>query len=159
MQLMLQLVVQPSWDAVVDNMKINEIITEDDFDDQAADDMIEDDAVHRGDDILVTTLDYLSHRAQGKHLVPKVRADSLINMVQNTGHPEFNFDTLDAAFNSNNLVKSLIDKIEDGKNGVKYVYLSGTHDEQDKADEQTDHSEKAEKTVGSMAKRALKTRE
>lgn len=139
-------------------MRITEVITED------FDDMIEDDADDRGDANLITALEFLRNRAGNKHLVPKVRADALINMVQNTGHPEFNFAALDAAFKSNDVVKNLIQKIEDDQNGAKYVYLSNIDPT---ANQDADGSEQGaaglgpknpEKTVSSMATRALDKR-
>ena len=80
-------------------------------------------------------------------------------MVQNTGHPEFNFAALDASFKSNDQVKNLIKKIEDDQNGVKYVYLVSADpmvDTSEVGDEAgAEGSTQPEKTVDSMAKRAL----
>lgn len=138
-------------------MRINEVILESSFDD-----IIEDDADDRGDSNLITALEFLRNRAGNSHLVPKVRADALINMVQNTGHPEFNFAALDASFKSNDKVKNLIKKIEDDQNGVKYVYLVSIDPMVDTSEvgdgAGPEGSTQPEKTVDSMAKRALSKR-
>ena len=47
--------------------------------------MIEDEADDRGDSNLIAALSFLQNRSANQHLVPKVRVDALINMVQNTG--------------------------------------------------------------------------
>ena len=48
-------------------------------------DIIEDDTEDRGDDNLITALTFLRNKSRDQHLNPKVRVDSLINMVKNTG--------------------------------------------------------------------------
>lgn len=138
-------------------MRITEVILESSFDD-----IIEDDADDRGDANLITALEFLRNRASDTHLVPKVRADALIGMVQNTGHPEFNFAALDASFKSNDKVKNLIKKIEDDQNGVKYVYLISVDPAVDTSEvgdgAGPEGSTQPERTVDSMAKRALSKR-
>jgi hypothetical protein len=129
-------------------------LVEDDFDD-----MIEDDADTRGDANLITALEFLRNRAGNNHLVPKVRADALINMVQNTGHPEFNFAALDAAYKSNDTVKNLIKSIDDDDRGTKYVFLNSVDPAVDtsggEGEEGGPELTQPEKTVSSMASRAL----
>lgn len=134
-----------------------QILAEDDFDD-----MIEDDADSRGDANLITALEFLRNRAGNNHLVPKVRADALINMVQNTGHPEFNFAALDSAYKSNDKVKNLIKNIEDDERGTKYVFLNSVDPAVDTSEvgdgAGPEGSTQPERTVDSMAKRALSKR-
>ena len=48
-------------------------------------DIIEDDTDDRGDDNLITALQFLRNKSKDMHLTPKVRVDSLIGMVKNTG--------------------------------------------------------------------------
>ena len=138
-------------------MQVKEIILESDFDD-----IIEDEADTRGDANLITALEFLRNRSRDKHLVPKVRTDSLINMVRNTGQEEFSLDALLDAFKTNDTVKGLIKDIKDDANGNKYVYL------QTFADENSDDvslldpdapKTPPEKTVASMAKRAASKRD
>lgn len=121
-------------------------------------DIIEDDADSRGDANLITALEFLRSRGQQKHLVPKVRVDSLIQMVQNTGHKEFNFEALQGAFKTNDTVKGLVKDIKDDANGVKYVYLTGFDDSEDDALGGDAAQTAPEKTVASMANRALDKR-
>jgi hypothetical protein len=67
-------------------MRLNEFSTKE------IDEVLEDDADSRGDANLITALEFLRNRSHDRHLVPKVRVDSLINMVKGTGHNEFNLD-------------------------------------------------------------------
>lgn len=149
-------------------MRIKEVIFED-----FGPDIIEDDADSRGDANLITALEFLRNQAGNKHLVPKVLAKSLIDMVQRSGHPEFNFAALDDAYKTNDAVKNLIKKIEDDQNGDKYVYLSSMDPSEDPAmggadpmggDVNADMGggtgvvPATDKTVSSMAKSALSKR-
>lgn len=133
-------------------MRLNE------FSGQGYEDIIEDDADSRGDANLITALEFLRSRGQEKHLVPKVRVDSLIQMVQNTGHKEFNFEALAGAFKTNDTIKGLIKDIKDDANGVKYVYLTGFDDAEDQELGSDAPKTAPEKTVSSMANRALDKR-
>ena len=128
-----------------------------DFDDS----IIEDEADSRGDANLITALEFLRNRSHDSHLVPKVRVDSLINMVKGTDQSEFNLDSLLGAFKTNETVKSLIKDIKDDEHGVKYVYLKTFSD--DNADDSPtlasgSMAANPEKTVDAMAQRALKNR-
>jgi hypothetical protein len=125
------------------------------------DDIIEDEADSRGDANLITALEYLRNRSHDRHLVPKVRVDSLIGMVKGTGKEEFNLDGLLGAFKTNETVKSLIKDIKDDEHGVKYVYLKQFAD--DTADDSPtlasgSRAANPEKTVDAMAQRALTKR-
>lgn len=128
-----------------------------DFDDS----IIEDEADSRGDANLITALEFLRQRSHDSHLVPKVRVDSLINMIKGTDQSEFNLDSLLGAFKTNETVKSLIKDIKDDEHGVKYVYLKTFSD--DKVDDTPtlasgSAAANPEKTVDAMAQRALKNR-
>jgi len=128
-----------------------------DFDDS----IIEDEADSRGDANLITALEFLRQRSHDSHLVPKVRVDSLINMIKGTDQSEFNLDSLLGAFKTNETVKSLIKDIKDDEHGVKYVYLKTFSDDKvDDAPTLASGSAAAnpEKTVDAMAQRALKNR-
>lgn len=133
----------------------------DEFSDKMADDIIEDEADARGDANLITALEFLRNRSHDRHLVPKVRVDSLIEMIKNTGQQEFNLDSLLGAFKTNETVKNLIKDIKDDKHGVKYVYLKTfTDDNSDDSPTLASGSRamNPEKTVDAMAQRALKNR-
>lgn len=139
-------------------MRWSEIINESDIDD-----MIEDEAETRGDSVLITTLEELRNRAHG-HSVPRVRVDSLVNLVKRLpGGEMFNAEALESARKSNEAVKNLISDIKDDENGIKYVYLSPVEDAfggEETGDATADAANKTapEKTVSSMANRALGNR-
>jgi hypothetical protein len=123
--------------------------------------MIEDEADARGDSVLLTALDELRNRAHG-HMVPRVRADSLINLIKKLpGGEMFNAEALENARKSNEAVKNLITDIKDDENGVKYVYLK-TFDDDGFGDTEeigdTAGETAPEKTVSQMANRALGNR-
>jgi hypothetical protein len=122
-------------------------------------DIIEDDTEDRGDDNLVTALTFLRNKSRDQHLNPKVRVDSLINMVKNTGADLFNLDSLTQAFKQNQSVKNLIKDIKDDEQGVKYVFLKTFSD--DDVEEETaiaygTQQDNPDKVVSQMADRALK---
>lgn len=136
-------------------MRLNEFSTKE------IDEVLEDDADSRGDANLITALEFLRNRSHDRHLVPKVRVDSLINMVKGTGHNEFNLDNLLGAFKTNESVKSLIKDIKDDEHGVKYVYLKQFSDDTSNDSPTLASGSRAanpEKTVDAMAQRALTKR-
>ena len=136
-------------------MRINEVITED-----IIDDVLEDEADGRGDANLLTTLEFLRNRAHDTHIQPRIRVDSLINLVQGTGEQQFNLENLLAAYKDNPDVKNLIKDIKDDSTGVKYVYLEPFADDQEMGDIEPGEGPKTapERTVDSMAKSALAKR-
>lgn len=136
-------------------MRIRDIIVED-----SIDDIIEDEADGRGDSNLITALEFLRSRAHDTHVQPRVRADSLINLVQTTGEQQFTLENLLDSFKDNSAVKNLIKDIKDDNNGVKYVYLAPFADDADEMDIGNSEAPKSapEKTVDSMASRAAAKR-
>lgn len=96
------------------------------------DDIIEDEADERGDADLLTTLSYLQSQSAGKHLVPRIRVDSLVNMInmhQSDEAVPFTAKSLEDAFKTNDQVKNFIANIKDDeKTGSKYVYLKRIDD-------------------------------
>jgi len=98
-------------------MRLNEFVYDEDI--------IEDEADARGDMDLITTLEFLRNQSAGKHLVPRVRVDSLINMINMHSDTEtFSNSSLMDAFKTNDAVKNLIADIKDDEtSGIKYVYL------------------------------------
>ena len=139
-------------------MRIRDIITES-FDDYV-DEMLEDEADGRGDANLLTTLEFLRNRAHDTHIQPRIRVDSLINLVQGTGEQQFNLENLLAAYKDNPNVKNLIKDIKDDASGVKYVYLEPYADYEETGDLESDTAPTTapERTVDSMAKSALAKR-
>lgn len=104
-------------------MRLNEFIYDEDI--------IEDEADARGDMDLITTLEFLRSQSAGKHLVPRVRVDSLINMINMHSDTEtFSNSSLMDAFKTNDAVKNLIADIKDDEtSGIKYVYLKALNDD------------------------------
>lgn len=136
-------------------MRIRDIIVEDHIDD-----MLEDEADGRGDSNLITTLEFLRNRAHDTHVQPRVRADSLINLVQKTGEQQFTLENLLDAYSDNENIKSLIKDIKDDSTGVKYVYLQPFADDSEMAAMGDENAPRTapEKTVDAMAKSALAKR-
>ena len=136
-------------------MLIRDIILED-----IIDDVLEDESDGRGDVNLISTLEFLRNRAHDTHIQPKIRADSLINLVQTSGEQAYTLDNLLHSFKDNQTVKSLIKSIKDDNNGVKYVYLQPYADDTELSIDQDGAPIRTppEKTVDSMAKSALAKR-
>lgn len=136
-------------------MQIKEIIVED-----IVDDMLEDEADGRGDANLITTVEFLRNRAHDTHVQPRIRADSLINLVQTTGEQAFTLENLLDAYKNNQQLKGLIKDIKDDSNGVKYVYLQPFADDNEFAAMSDTEAPRTapEKTVDAMAKSALANR-
>lgn len=136
-------------------MRIRDIIVED-----AIDDMLEDEAEGRGDANLITTLEFLRNRAHDTHVQPRVRADSLINLVQTTGDQQFTLENLLDSYKDNENIKNLIKDIKDDSTGVKYVYLAPFADDSEVAGMSDEFAPRTppERTVDSMAKSALAKR-
>lgn len=128
-------------------------------------DIIEDEAEYRGDGDLLTTLYLLISQSAGKHLVPRVRVDSLINMVNMHGDPDsvpFTNKSLEDAFKTNKDVKNLIADIKDDEQtGIKYVYLNRLDEPADgdgvPTSDEPSQSE-PEKIVSGMADKAIAKR-
>jgi hypothetical protein len=139
-------------------MRIREVIVED-FN-EIVDEVLEDEADGRGDANLLTTLEYLRNRAHDTHIQPRIRVDSLINLVQGTGEAQFNLENLLDAYKGNPDIKNLIKDIKDDSSGVKYVYLQPFQDDTDLPPEigQEIPQTAPERTVDSMAKSALSKR-
>jgi hypothetical protein len=136
-------------------MRIRDIIVEDHIDD-----MLEDEADGRGDANLITTLEFLRNRAHDTHVQPRVRADSLINLVQKTGEQQFTLENLLDAYSDNENIKALVKDIKDDSTGVKYVYLQPFADDSEIAAVGDENAPRTapEKTVDAMAKSALANR-
>jgi len=122
--------------------------------------MLEDEADGRGDANLITTLEFLRNRAHDTHVQPRVRADSLINLVQKTGEQQFTLENLLDAYSDNENIKALVKDIKDDSTGVKYVYLQPFADDSEVAAVGDENAPRTapEKTVDAMAKSALANR-
>ena len=154
-------------------MKLSEVIVE-----HIIDDMLEEGGEEYENAALLTILSYLQSRAADTHKQPRIRADSLINLVQGAGYPQFNFDTLVNVAKNNENVKSIIKDIKDvtvqvnddgkvdvgggaaGGQLVKYVYINPVDDQDTDLDTEQDSAPTTapEKKVDAMAKRAAKAR-
>ena len=150
-------------------MKLSEVIVE-----HIIDDMLEEGGEEYENAALLTILSYLQSRAADTHKQPRIRADSLINLVQGAGYPQFNFDTLVNVTKNNDSVKNIIKDIKDvtvqakdgkvtlGQGGelVKYVYINPVDADDENIDTEQDSAPTTapEKKVDAMAKRAAKAR-
>lgn len=141
-------------------MRANEFLRTAKLRESSDDTIIEDEAELRGDGNLVTAIEVLQQKSKDKHDVPMIRVDSLINMIRNMpGTEMFTAENLQDAFKSNESVKNVIDDIKDNSDGVKYVYiksLNGIDDAETNLDNNPEFG--AERTVDSMAKRAMSNR-
>lgn len=138
-------------------MRAHEFLKED------SSEYVEDEAVIRGDANLAAVLETLRNDSHDTHDVPMVRVDSLINMVRKIpGSEMFTVENLMDAYKGNETIKNLIKEIKDNKDGVKYVYLATFADEPGTGDATLGAASgmvnNPEKTIGSMAKRALSKR-
>jgi hypothetical protein len=139
-------------------VRAREFVVESDYDD-----VVEDEAVVRGDDNLAAALEQLRNESHDTHDVPMVRVDSLLNMVRNLpGSEMFTVENLLDAYKTNDTIKNLIKDIKDNKDGVKYVYLATFADDPNSGDDLLATAggmvNNPEKTIDSMAKRALSKR-
>jgi hypothetical protein len=137
-------------------MRINEII----FESFNMNENIEDEAESRGDAALITVLEWLRNEAEASSAVtPRVAVDTVIERVRDIpGNEAFNFAALDAAFKSNDTIKSLVKAIKDDeKTGGKYIYLAppeNTVDDGDPLGADTAPKGDPTKIVQKMANRA-----
>ena len=124
------------------------------------DGVIEDEADARGDAALLTTLEVLRNQSAGKHLVPRVQANTLINIVNNQGtDSSYTLKSLLDAYKTNEAVKNLIADIKDDDDGVKYVYLQPIDGEELGGDlEGSTTSSEPDKIVSKMADKAIANR-
>ena len=128
-------------------------------------DFIEDDADHEADAALVDTLREIQFSAGDKKL-PKITVTALMNLVKNKpGGEAFDLNALEKAKQNNEAVKSIVKSIEDDDNGVKYVFINppepidGLEGEVGGDTGEGGMAKTApEKTVASMASRALSSR-
>lgn len=150
-------------------MLVKDIIVED-----AIDGMLEDEAEGRGDFQLISILEFLRNRSHDIHVQPRIRADSLINLVQNSGEHSFTLENLLDAYKNNPTVKNIIKDIKDvsvSQNSqdpnqpkvqiAKYVYIKPRLDVEELPDVDSETETpigQPEKTVDAMAKSALAKR-
>ncbi len=111
---------------------------------------------------LANILETLRNRADDMHQIPKIRVDSLINMMRNQpGSEMFNVDSLITAFKDNEVIKNLVKNIKPDPAGVKYLYLKSMSNDEDYSLDNIEANDQAvdpETTIDQMAKRALSKR-
>ena len=136
---------------------------EDGFDSDLGD-FIEDDADHEADSALIDTLREIQFSA-GDKKIPKITVTALMNLVKNKpGGEAFDLNALEKAKQNNEAVKSIIKSVEDDDNGVKYVFINppepidGLEGEVGGEGGAEAGMSAPEKTVASMANRALSSR-
>jgi hypothetical protein len=136
-----------AWEFLSENLDLGELI--------------EDDADNQSIEILADTLREIQFSAQHAQ-IPKISMEALINLVKmKPGGEAFTMEALKQAQQSNDLIKNIIASIKDDDTGVKYVYIKPINDDLD-IDSETDADAvrtPPEKTVDSMAKRALNKRD
>jgi hypothetical protein len=137
---------------------------EDDFDqDGGIGDYVEDDADHEADNALIDTLREIQFSSSDKK-IPKIAVGALINLVKNKpGGEAFDLNALEKARKNNEAVKEMIKNVEDNEEGVKYVFINPIEPLDSPEGEAGGGGDQAgmsapEKTVSSMANRALSSR-
>lgn len=111
---------------------------------------------------LANMLETLRNRADDMNQIPKIRVDSLINMMRHQpGSEMFNIDSLITAFKDKEVIKNLVKNIKPDPTGVKYLYLKSMSNDEDYSLDNSDTNTQAidpETTIDQMAKRALRKR-
>lgn len=97
-----------------------------------------------GNSRLLTVLNHIRSKYKEKGQPPKIKMQSLINMVRNAGDQSFNYDSLVSAHDKDPAVKNLINNFNQDSVDLSTDIASDGDSGQD-----------SEKTVDTMAKRAL----
>lgn len=126
-------------------MRISEILREDDEPSQPINLMTN----------LVPVLMFLKQRADDKELVPKLRTDSLVQLVRNAGDVTFDYAALEDAKDNNAAVGNLIKSLD--KDEV-VLYSDHEEEEDELSDEESEDTDAEDKKaiVSKMAKKAAK---
>ncbi len=107
---------------------------------------------------LIPVLMFLRHRAINKKLVPKIKTETLIQLVQNAGAITFNYEMLEDMAANNQAVMNLI-KSSDRKYTVLQTGQENVLDASEETapkDDEADKKEKSQEIVSKMAKKAAK---
>ena len=123
-------------------------------------DFVEDDADHAANDALINTLREIQYSSDHA-AVPKISVEALINLVrQQPGAEAFNLDTLVNARKNNDTVKNIVTDIKDDDQGTKYVFINPAEPAMPGGVGGVGEVGQTapEKTVSSMANRALSSR-
>lgn len=104
---------------------------------------------------LVSVLMFLKQRSEDHGLVPKLKTDSLIQLVQNAGDNTFDYQALVSAYESDPAIKNLIKSFNEND-----IILTSDNDAdtEEQAVQAQSQAQNPENTVDSMAKSALKRR-
>jgi hypothetical protein len=129
-------------------MRVNEIIRED----VSAEEQLGDSSVSN----LIPVLMFLRKRSEDKGITPKLRTNSLIQLVQNAGDASFSYPTLAAAYEGNEAVKELIADFNQDEITLT-TDLDSAEDAHDDAEEGKERD--PQQVVASMAKKARDNRE
>lgn len=107
---------------------------------------------------LIPVLMFLRHRAINKKLVPKIKTETLIQLVQNAGAITFNYEMLEDMAANNQAVMNLINS-SDRKYTVLQTGQENVLDASEETapkDDEADKKEKSQEIVSKMAKKAAK---
>jgi len=129
-------------------MKISEIICED----ESAEEQLAGSSL---DSNLLPVLMFLKKQSDDRKVTPKLRTDSLIQLVQNAGDLSFSYDDLVAAHENDDAVKELISSFNEDEITLK----SGNSDADDEEHESEGPAQDPQTVVHNMAKKARSNRE
>jgi len=124
-------------------MKISEIICED----ESAESQL---AGSDLDSNLLPVLMFLKKQSDDRKVIPKLRTDSLIQLVQNSGDLSFSYDDLVAAHENDDAVKELISSFNEDEITLK----SGNSDADDEEHESEGPAQDPQTVVHNMAKKS-----
>jgi hypothetical protein len=128
-------------------MKISEIICED----ESAEDQLAGPSL---DDNLLPVLMFLKKQSDDREVTPKLRTDSLIQLVQNAGDLSFSYDDLVSAHENNDAVKELISSFNEDE-----VTLKSGNDNDEEEHDSEGPAQDPQAVVHSMAQKARNDRE
>jgi hypothetical protein len=131
-------------------MRISEIINED----MSAEEQLGSQATLSAN--LLPVLMFLKKRSEDKGLSPKLRTDSLIQLVQNAGDTTFSYGDLVAAHESDDAVKEIIGSFNEDE-----ITLKSDSDEAEQGGDHEGEGREKDPTevVHGMAKKASQNRE
>lgn len=103
--------------------------------------------------VLLTVLQYVKARMEEKNITDKkIKTDTLITLIKNSGFPAFDYEVLSNLFTTNELVKQHIQDIN--KQVVSFTSDEVESDEGLDVKKQT--GDQTEKKVSALAKKAAK---
>ena len=138
-------------------MRVSEIV----FEDVSAEDQLGGAAVGKSGNLsanLLPVLMFLKKRSEDKELSPKLRMDSLIQLVQNAGDNTFTYEAFVQAAEGNEAIKALVKDYNENEI-ILHSSVEDAGELKQDSEEEGEDPEDAQKVVQQMAKSARSKRE